>query len=335
MVGGGGVPAVAVTHTSLLGGLIRTAPLGVVVFTAVIPVMEVVLVAHRAGFPSVLWSAAVTACYLPGYLRLVHHAAEGTRMRRGGLVVGVVCVAAIGSIVAGYPRGWAIVALGVSGLLVLRAPWAVLVVTGAIAATVGLSFRHGGGAGPAVWAGFSLVWEIAAVYSVVWLVGVARRLGIVRAALADNAVALERARTENQLQHTLGAALGSIQVQAERAAAQLREAPATAAGPIESLVLDSRATLAEARRTISELSRASVRTELDTARSLLSAAGMDTAVADSAADLDADDEVARAALRSAVAALLADPPPRGSLISVVRRDGRLELAAVPGNGEPR
>jgi hypothetical protein len=311
----------------------RHAPLGVVVFTAVIPVMEVVLAAHRAGYPSVLWSAGVTVCYLPGYLRLVHHAAEGTRMRRGGLVVGVVSVAAIGSVLAGYPRGWAIVALGVSALLALRAPWAALVVTAAIAATVALSFRHGGGVGSAVWAGFSLVWEIAAVYSVVWLVGVARRLGIARAALAGHAVALERAKTERQLQQTLGAALGSIQTQAERAAAQLRDAPATADGPIEALVRDSRAALSEARRTISELSRASVRAELDTAMSLLAAAGMDTRVADSAAALDADDEAARTALRSAVAALLADPPPRGSLITVVRRDGQLELAAVPGAGE--
>ena len=324
---GGGVPAVAITRTPRMTHLMRHAPLGVVVFTAVIPLMEVVLVAHRAGYPSVLWSAVITACYLPGYLRLVHHAAEGTRMRHGALVVAVVSVAAIGSMVAGYPRGWAILALGVSALLALRAPWAVLVVIAAIATTVALSFRHGGGLGPAVWAGFSLVWEIAAVYSVVWLVGVARRLGIARAALADNAVAMERARTEEQLQRTLGTALGSIQAQAERAAARVREAPATAAGPLEALVRDSRGALSDARRTISELSRASVRSELDTARSLLSAAGMDTAVADSAADLDGDDEPARAALRSAVAALLADPPPRGSLITVVRRDGQLELGA--------
>ncbi len=314
--------------------LMRHAPLGVVVFTAVIPVMEVVLVAHRAGYPSALWSAGILACYLPGYLRLVHHAAEGTRMRRGGLVVGVIAVAAIGSVLAGYPRGWAIVALGVSALLALRAPWAVLVGIAALATTVALSLRHGGGLGPAVWAGFSLVWEIAAVYSVVWLVGVARRLAIARAALADNAVALERARTEEQLRHTLGAALGSIQAQAERAAAQLRDAPATAADPIEVLVRDSRAALSEARRTISELSRASVRAELDTARSLLSAAGIDTTVADSATDLD-DDEAARAALRTSVAALLADPPPRGSRVTVLRRDGRLDVAAAPGAGTPR
>ncbi|MGH3730603.1 MAG: hypothetical protein ACRDTU_17895 [Micromonosporaceae bacterium] len=308
----------------------RRATAGAVAFSAVIPVMEVILIGHRVGLETMLWAAGITACYLPGFLRLVHHAARGTSTRHAGWMLSLVAAAAVVS--KPVSGGWvAIVALGVAALLVLRMPWSLLLAAAGMAAQPIWTLWYGAGLGPAVWRGFSLVWSVAAVYSVVWLVGVMRRLRVARAALADNAVASERARAERDLRHSMGNALEAIADQADRATAQLRDEPALAAGTIAPLVRDSRATLADARRIISELSRTSVRAELDTARSLLAAAGVEAMVTASAANVDAADERARLSLRSGVAEVLARPPRQGAVVTIGRRDGRLVLTtAHPG-----
>ncbi|MGH3715821.1 MAG: histidine kinase dimerization/phosphoacceptor domain-containing protein [Micromonosporaceae bacterium] len=310
--------------------LTRQAPAGAVAFSAVIPVMEVILIGHRVGVPALLWAAGITACYLPGFLRLVHHAAQGTRMRYAGWALLVVAAAA--AVSQPLTGAWfAVVALGAAALLALRMPWSLLVAGAGIAAQTTWVLAYGAGPGPAVWRAFSLVWEVAAVYSVVWLVGVTRRLRVARAALADSAVARDRVRTERELRHSLGGALDAIATEADRAAAQLRDAPALAPDTIALLVRDARATLADARRIISQLSRASVRAELDTARSLLAAAGIGTTVTAAAAGVDADDEQARSSLRTAVAELLAQPLRHGTVVTISRRDGQLVLtAARPG-----
>lgn len=306
------------------------APAAAVAFSAVIPVMDIALTAYRAGSPAVLWVAATTAVFLPGFLLLVWHAARGTRMRRGGWALGIIAAAAAWSLPLG--GGWApLMALGVAALLALRVPWSLLVVAALTVAQVAWSAVYDEDASAAVWTGFSLVWAIAAVFSVVWLVGVMGRLRVARAVLADNAVVLERTRTERELRQTLGSALSAIVTQGEQAAAQLRHDSDRTTATIEVLVDESRATLADARRIIGALSRTSVRSELDTARSLLAAAGMSTTVAASVADLDADDELARTALRSAVADLLADPRWRGASVAVSRHDGELTLTTAPGN----
>lgn len=308
--------------------LTRRAPVGAVAFSAVIPVMEVVMIGHRIGPASQLWAAAITACYLPGYLALVHHAARGTRMRHRYGPVGVLAVIAVAVAVSQPLTGtWcAVVALGVAALLVLRIPWSLLLAATGIAAQISWMLAYGPGLGSAIWRGFSLVWSVAAVYSVVWLVGVMRRLALARATLADNAVAQERVRTEQQLRRTLGSALASIGARSEQAAVQLREEPSRVPGTVERLAGESRATLAEARRIIAELSRGSVGAEFDTARSLLAAAGLRTRVTGSAGT---DDEQVRTTLRAAVSDLLTQPPPRGALVTISRRDGELTLA--PGD----
>lgn len=302
-----------------------------VVFSSVIPVMEPILIGLRVGYPATLWATGITACYLPVYLLLVHHTVMGTRMRHSGWVLAVIAAAVVYVPLAG---GWApLSALGVGVLLVLRTTWSLLIVAGLVAFRVTWPLLNDGGLGSAVWAGFSLVWGITAVFSVVWLAGVIRRLGVARAALAANAVARERVRTERELQWTLGEALSSIVTHAESASAQMRDGSADAEGALETIVRESRVTLFDARRIISEFSWASARSELDSARSLLAAVGMTSAVASSVAGLDDMDEEARAALRSGVANLLAESWPPGSVVTIARRDGRLMLTATEPAGE--
>lgn len=303
-----------------------------IIFSAVIPVTEPLLAGPSANPQNTLWVAVILACYLPGYLLLVHHTVEGTRMRHSGWALAVIAAAAAASTL--LDTNWATLSsLGVGVLLVLRTMPALLIVTVLVAfgaVRAGLDY---GDLGSAVWAGFSMVWGIAAVFSVVWLAGVMRRLGVARATLAANAVARERDRTEQELQRTLGEALGSIVAQAERAGAQMREATADAEGTLEAVVRESRGTLLNARQIVSDFSRATARSELDSARSLLAAAGVTSVVAESVARAGGMDDQARAALRAGVANLLAQPWPHGTVVTIERRDGRLVLSATEPAGD--
>lgn len=304
-----------------------------VIFSAVIPIMEPILAGLRADVQDMLWVAGFTACYLPGYLILVYRTVEGTRMRRGGWTLTIIAAAAIGSTLLADTNWATLSSLGVGVLLVLRTTPSLVIVAGLVAFRAAWSGLNDDGLGSAVWTGFSMVWGIAAVFSVVWLAGVIRRLGVARATLAANAVGQERVRTERELQRTLGEALSSIVVHAESASTQMRDGSADARGTLENIVGESRATLLDARQIISEFSRATVRSELDSARSLLAAAGMTSVVTGSVGGLDDMDEESRAALRSGVANLLAESWPRGSVVTITRRDGELILTATEPAGD--
>ncbi|HCT80113.1 MAG TPA: hypothetical protein DGT23_26815 [Micromonosporaceae bacterium] len=299
------------------------------VFTAVIPVIEVVFVGQLRGIRAMLVVAVLTACVLPGFLRLVLHTVRGTRMRyAGGVLAAATAAVVLCPLLTG---GWVgFVPFGVTALLVLRVPLSLLIVALGIAAPTVWELLAGGGAGPALWRGFSLVWQVSTVFSVVWLVGVMRRLRVARTALAERAVASERDRTEGELRRALGGSLGAIAAEGDRAVGQLREEPDTAAATIERLATHARATLADARRVIAELSRGSLGSELATAQSLLAAAGIDATVHAS----DADDEAVRSSLRDVVAALLVDPPPRGAVVTISQRDGKFRYVAHAPGGAP-
>lgn len=302
----------------------RYAALGAAAYAAVIPLMEVVFSWYFRGLTGLLWMAGLTLCYLPGYLLLVHRVASGARMRHTGWVlVSVVVAAAASGPLSGHPAAG--VSVGVAALLVLRAPWS-LVVVGA--------WIIGAGVGHALWLGVSLVWQIASVYSLVALVGVMRRLRVVRAALAEEAVERERAHAEQQLNQTIGAALEAIAGRGDQVATRLRDPREDTSEAIEAVASESRAALSDARRIIGELSRRSVRSELETARSLLAAAGVQSTVTASGADVETDDQRVRTALRVTVSELLEDPGRRGS-VSIAEHDDGLRFISPRQTGETR
>ncbi|MGH3714547.1 MAG: histidine kinase dimerization/phosphoacceptor domain-containing protein [Micromonosporaceae bacterium] len=305
----------------------RRAAVGVVVFSAVIPVIEVIFVGQLRGVRAMLVVGAITACVLPGFLLLVLHTVRGTKMRYAGWVLATATAAV--ALCRVLTDAWVLfVPFGVSALIVLRVPLSLLIVALGITAPSVWDLLAGDGMGMALWSWFSLVWQVSTVFSVVWLAGVMRRLRVARTALAERAVASERDRTEGELRRALGGSLTAIAADGERAAGQLREEPDTAAATIERLTTDARATLADARRVIAEFSRGSLRSELATARSLLAAAGIDATVDASDA---ADDEAVRSSLRDVVAALLVDPPARGTVVTISQRDGSFRYAArAPG-----
>ncbi len=163
-------------------------------------------------------------------------------------------------------------------------------------------------------------------FVVIWLLGAIRQLEAARLALAEEAVIRERLRIDGELQQTLGVALEAIADQAEQASALVGRSPATAAAELRALVDRSRRTLAEARRLVRGYQQVSLRAELHTAATLLTAAGIKTRVVLPSGDLpDTAEASLRSALRSATARLLRDDTTRSCVITVARQDGRVRL----------
>ena len=177
----------------------------------------------------------------------------------------------------------------------------------------------------------TLLWRTAAVFVPVWLVGTVGQLDKARRELAQNAVLRERLQLDDRLRVTLGAALASIVARGQRSTALAEADPAAARPELAALAETSRSALADARRLLSALHRPSLWAELETAASLLTAAGIPTRLALPAGDPPADVCPAfRAELRSATARLLRDDAARACLIAVTSVDGQLQLGIRVG-----
>jgi two-component system sensor histidine kinase DesK len=309
---------------------IQLATLGAVACSIGFPVLELVRIGTN-WIPSPspghgVQALVVTACYLPLYVRLVWHAARGSRPPDAGWTLAVMAVVILGAVPV-IGTGWlpALHALAVAILIVVRPPWSLPILVGLVAATAPLAIVFG----DPEWAAYSaatVVWRGASVFVLVWLVGATRRLQAAREALADEAVARERLRIDGELRSTLGAALEAIVAKGQRATALAPQDPTLAGGELRGLVEGSRRTLAETRRLINGYQRLSLRAELDSATILLTAAGIETRVVLPAGDLPERLEAApRAALRAAVARLLRDDAARRCAITVTNEGRRVRL----------
>jgi signal transduction histidine kinase len=313
-------------------GLVRLAAAGAVACSIVLPLLELARIATR-GTPSpghALLAVVATACYLPLHVRHVWYATRGSRPAGAGWTLLAMAVVIIGALPV-IGTGWltSLHALAVSALIVLRPPWSLLAVTGLLAAPAPLAIAFG----DPQWAAFaavSVVWRGAAVFVLVWLTGATRRLQETRLLLADRAIARERLRIDDELRRTLGAALDAIVVRGEQAIALAARNPAMVEDELRGLAERSRRALTEARRMIRGYQQRSLRAELDSAVTLLAAAGIQTRLVLAGGELpESVDAAPRAALRAAVARLLHDGAARDCSIVVTHRDGQvwLELRA--------
>lgn len=306
---------------------LRFAPLAVAALSAVIPLTELALLAQVEERGRVVWAIVATACYLPLYVRNVFEVTRGSTPSGGVWVLAAMAVIIIGALpLVGAVWLLHFWVLAVSALLVLRPPWSVLAAVAVVASLAPLALALDTGAGRASWIVFSSLWRVAFVFALVWLVGALQRLQEARRALAERAVAAERGRIDSEVTHTLGAALESTLAQGRRAMDRLACDPAFADRELHALVDGARRTLTEARQMISGYQHTSMRAELDTAVSLLTAAGIEARLVLPRGDLpDAVDEPVRAALRSATAQLLADQRSHRCVIAVSRREGCLAV----------
>jgi two-component system, NarL family, sensor histidine kinase DesK len=165
----------------------------------------------------------------------------------------------------------------------------------------------------------------------VWLIRTARRLQAARLALAEEAIVRERLRIERELGQTVGTALESIAERGDRAASLAMAEPGAATWELSGLVGTARGTLAEARRMITRYRDVSLRAELETAVTLLEAAGIRTRLLPAPLVSSAvPDEERRAALRRDIARLLHEGAAGGAVNIVVAGDGRVRFESGAG-----
>lgn len=301
------------------------------------PALDVFLDFTWGGsFRQGMWAAGAAGAYLPLHVRHVRFAARSERPRGGAWTLAAMAVIIIGvlPLVGG---NWVIefFSLAVSALIVTRPPWSWLMAAGLVAATVPVAQALGDPYGQAPWFASAVICRGVTLFVLVWLAAALQRLHATRLALADEAVTRERLRIDGELRRTLGTALESIVGRGQRAAALTGADSVTSRAELLAVVDDSRATLAKARRLVRSYQQVSLRTELDTATALLTAAGISTRLVLPPGGLpaitefsDTTEDAQRAALRAALVRLLrADDPPRACVITVTRADdvARLEV----------
>ncbi|MGW2217132.1 hypothetical protein ACWCSD_19275 [Nonomuraea sp. NPDC001684] len=316
------------------GRVVRLAPVVAVVCSALLPLLQVTLSFGYEGNDSRtgLWSLAATAAYLPLHLRHVWYAAHARRPPAGRWTFAVMAVVVLGvTPLAGnmWPRAYA--GLVVSAVLVLPAPWSYLACVVLVAAAAPVALLLGLPWQVASWPAFSVLCGGGALLLLVWLAAALTRLQAAREALAQQAVAQERRRIDDDLRRTLGGALESIAARGERAAAALTtgNTPGSAPGlaaELAQLADDSRRTLAEARRRVRGYRQPSLRAELETAATLLSAAGVPTRLELPRQGVpETIPPGPRAALRATVTRLLRADGVRACTIAATLAGGRVLL----------
>jgi len=318
---------------------VRLAVAGTVAFSTALPLLDVARIAVSA--PPVggkgMQALVATACYLPLYIRHVLYGVRGSRPVGAGWTLPAMAAVIIGAVPV-IGAGWlpSLHAIAVSALILLPPRWALAIVACLVAAPIPLAIALGAPEYGPYYAVAGVAWRIAVPFVVIRLMDAVRQLERARLALTEEAVTRERLRIDGELRRTLGAALDAIAGRAERASQVVERSPAVVEVELRALVDGSRRTLAEARRMVRGYQQVSLRAELDTAATLLAAAGIETRVVLASDDLpDTLEETLRSALRSATARLLRDDATRSCVITVVRRDGRvaLELRAEPTGSE--
>lgn len=316
--------------------VVRLAPIAAVACSALLPLVQVGLAFSYVGndVGTGLWSLAATALYLPPHLRHIWYVARARRPPLAGWsLAGMTAVIVGATPLAGnsWPRAYT--ALGVSFLLVLPAPWSYLGYVAVVAAAAPVAHALGLSWAAAPWLTFSVLAGSAALLLLVWPAAALTRLRTAREVLAQRAVMQERRRIDDDLRHGLGSALESIAARGDRAASKVANGdPAAAAEELTGLAEESRRTLAEARRRVRGYRRPSLRTELETAADLLTAAGVATRL-----DLprggipDTLAPQARGALRATVTRLLRAGPAGTCTITATVADGQVRLHVRAGD----
>lgn len=324
---------VSLTDSTPPTPLTRLTPVGISAYCLVFPVISVgVLAASNPGFTRAGWAIAATVVFSPLYLRHVAYFVRGRRPPGLGWTLTAMTLVMFGAVpLAG---GWWLpmfFALAVSLLTTLPWRWSLSGVAVLVLAQAPLALEFPAPAFPVVasepsYFALNVLWRTAAVFVPVWLVRAVRQLDAARRELAEDAVLRERLRVDARLHGTLGAALGSIVARGQRSASLVHGDPGSAGAELTALIDTSRGALADTRRLLSGLHQPSLRAELETAASLLRAAGISTRLA-----LPADDPPGgasttfRSQFRSATASLLRDESARACVITLTSASGQPRL----------
>jgi two-component system sensor histidine kinase DesK len=332
-----GAPAqpvvVSLTGSAQPRMLTRLATAGTVAYCLVFPLLQIGVIASSrpGGRASALWAVLATAAFLPLYIRHILYFIRGLRAPAPGWTLAAMAVLIIGvTPLAGSE--WLPTYFALAVTMLIAAPWrwslpglaALVVIQVPFALTLPLIIQS-----PAAYFVTTLVWRTAGVFVPVWLVSAVRQLERARRELAQDAVLRERQRVDAQLRDTLGPALASIVARGQQAAALAGSDPSAAGPELAMLVERSRGTLADTRRLLSGYHQPSLWAELETAASLLAAAGISTRlVLPPGNPPDIVDAEFRSGLRATTARLLRDDAARSCVITVRSDRGQMRLDVV-------
>lgn len=307
----------------------RLATVGAFSYAIGIPLIDISLIftLWTGGDTKGIAALVGTAAYLPLHLRHIWYAARAERPPAGGWTFAIMTAVILGAFpFAGLHWMRALPAIAIGALVVLRPPWSRLVAGLVLCVPLPVGLVLADTVAEAWWDAIGVAWKTTVLFVLVWLAASVRRLQSSRLALADEAVARERHRIDDELERTLGAALESIVARGQRASAQVGMSPAALEAELRALVDGARATLAEARRMIRGYRQVSLRAELEAAATLLAAAGIQTRLVLPRGDLP--EGVAgglRPALRAATARLLRDNAAESCVITVTREGEQVRL----------
>jgi signal transduction histidine kinase len=318
--------------------LIRLGAVAAVFYSLLIPAVVLYLMVVQPIDPGRLqYALPATACLVPLQVWLVASAARA-RIERRHLLGLAVIAAIIFGVLPMVGVGWLgmLVVPGALVLVYLRPPLSVVLFAILALAPVPLAIVLG----HPNWAGYFGLAQLSNALPLavaLWLLKVAGQLQEARQMLADDAVLRERLRIDDVLRRTVGAALEAITLKGEGAARVAARDPAAVEPDLRELSAVSRRTLTEARRLVTQFRGVSLAFELETAVTLLSAAGIDARIELPPTPLSSVfDERIRAELRRDVAALLAG---RGAgtavTIAVVSDGARLRLETRPADADAR
>lgn len=314
--------------------LTRLTPAGIVAYCLIFPVIAVgVLISSKPGLGGAAWAVAGAAVISPLYVRHVLCFIRGTQPRAAGWSLAAMAVVTIGAVplAGGWWLGMSF-ALAVCLLMTLPWRWSLPALAVVVLAQVPLSLAFPAPAFPdpvasePVYFALDVLWRAAAVFAPAWLVRAVRQLDAARRELAEDVVSRERLRVDAQLRQAVGAALASIVASGERSAALAPVDPDTAGPELAALIEISRGALAQTRQLLRSLHQPSLRAELETAASLLNAAGIRTRLELPATGPPGDvSPELRSRLRSVTARLLRDESARTCRLTLALPGGLARL----------
>jgi two-component system, NarL family, sensor histidine kinase DesK len=180
-----------------------------------------------------------------------------------------------------------------------------------------------------------LVTGAVALYGSARLVRVLDELEAAQTELAELAVGQERLRVSRDLHDLLGQSLSAVSLKGDLAIRLLHSNPPAAQAEIASLTEVARDTLRSVRAVTSDEHAVSLRTEIEGAVALLSAAGINARIALDLPDLSSPVEKVLAwAVREGVTNVLRHSQASTCSITAARRDGMVRLEIVNDGARP-
>jgi len=326
---------------ALTRDVVRTfaaAAIGVNIALSVIDVWRLVYIPLA---PSVIRAAALfVAIGVPLHIRHVIYGLRGERPPAAAwTLLALAVVHAFAAEIVGSAWSFQFASLVVSILIVIPGIWGVVLAAGVVMWPIVIAGPYWHADQPTyagIYLAFAVVWRATTQYVPLRLLAAIRALDVAGRELEARAVIQARVRIDAELSTGVTGALEQIVARGEVAKTEATRDAARAMTELQTLVRDSRRTLARARRVVAGYRNSSVRSELDAAAALLEATGANVRIV--AADglvLDLPDAQARGTIRAAVATVLREEPNARYRVDVSRdAAGALTVAVSADDDSP-